>query len=239
MEEPELGSAAPPTIQASRWLPMMIVSSGFVPLIVPITSQVGVIFSSMKFVRETVIPGAGPVLYVASKPPFHPSRLINSPDVPWPSRAFRNGKASRWDMGKDGILGRFGGLLTCLTPGFDGYPGVVGSPGYWLMYATDPRCMEDGWRAGPSTRSQTYVSAIRHVRSSHTRICDLSFGLLWSVVTGITEHDHSDHAMCLGIENLNTTERTSVLRESDLSFQIDIQCCECGEVVFVATAVVH
>jgi hypothetical protein len=32
-------------------------------------------------------------------------------------------------MGKDGILGRFGGLLTCLTPGFDGYPGVVGSPG--------------------------------------------------------------------------------------------------------------
>ena len=63
----------------------------------------------------------------------------------------------------------------------------------------------------------------------------MSFGLLWSVVTRVTEHDHSDHAMCLGIENLNTTERTSVLYESDLSFQIDIQCCECGEVVFVAT----
>ena len=83
--------------------------------------------------------------------------------------------------------------------------------------------MEDGWRAGPSTRSQTYVSPIRHVRSSHARICNLSFGLLWSVVTGITEHEYSDHAMCLGVENLYTTERTSVLREGDLSFQIDIR----------------
>jgi hypothetical protein len=53
-------------------------------------------------------------------------------------------------MGSDGIFGRFWGSLTRSTPGLEAYPGVVGSPGYSLMYATDPRWTEDGSRAGPS-----------------------------------------------------------------------------------------
>jgi hypothetical protein len=93
--DPEFGSAAPPTIHASRWLPMMMVSSAFVPLMMPMTSQIGVVLSSMKLVRARVVPDAGPVLYVASKPPVQPSRLIDFPDVPWPSRALRRGNASR------------------------------------------------------------------------------------------------------------------------------------------------
>ncbi len=41
--EPELGSPAPPAIQASRWLPRITTSSGRVPLMMPITFQSGVV----------------------------------------------------------------------------------------------------------------------------------------------------------------------------------------------------
>jgi hypothetical protein len=139
-------------------LPMMIVSFALVPLMIPMTSQIGLICASIKLVRIRVVPVTGPVLYVASNPPVHPSRPISFPGIPWLSRGFRSGKASRWEMGKDGILGRFCGLLTRSTPGFDGYPGVVGSPGYLLMYATDPRWIEEGCRAKPSASRQRYVS---------------------------------------------------------------------------------
>jgi hypothetical protein len=74
---------------------MTMVSSAFVPLMMPMTFQIGVIFSSIIFVSESVTPAAGPLLYVASSPPIQPSLLIFGPDTPCPSRAFRIGSASR------------------------------------------------------------------------------------------------------------------------------------------------
>lgn len=57
----ELGSAAPPTIQASLWFPMMTTSSAFVPLIMPMTSQISVMVSSITLFMVTTAPAAGPL----------------------------------------------------------------------------------------------------------------------------------------------------------------------------------
>ena len=59
---PELGSPAPPIIQASRWFPMSMVSSAFVPLMIPTTSQIGVMVLLITLLMLIVAPGAGPVL---------------------------------------------------------------------------------------------------------------------------------------------------------------------------------
>lgn len=132
MAVPEFGSAAPPMIQASRWFPIMTVSSAFVPLMIPMTFHIGAILSSIIFVSDNVVPSAGPVLYVAFRPPIHPPLLILLPEIPWPSRALRIGIASRYEIGIEGILGKLEGI-TRFTPGLDGSPGVVGSPGYLLI----------------------------------------------------------------------------------------------------------
>lgn len=52
---PELGSAAPPIIHASRWLPMMMVSSAAVPLIIPITFHIGLMLLSMRLVNDSLV----------------------------------------------------------------------------------------------------------------------------------------------------------------------------------------
>lgn len=112
MAEPEFGSAAPPMIQASRWLPMMIVSFGFVPLIIPTTFQIDVIFSSIMLVRVNVTPGARPVLYVVLSPPTHSSLPTELPAIPCPFKALNKRIAFLYDISRDGIVGRLFGLLT-------------------------------------------------------------------------------------------------------------------------------
>ena len=101
----EFGSAAPPTIHASRWLPIITTSSWLVPLMIPIEFQIGVVASLITLLSDILAPGLGPVLYVVLSLPSHPLRLTAAPAVPYPSSALRSGTASNHDTGSEGMRG--------------------------------------------------------------------------------------------------------------------------------------
>jgi hypothetical protein len=61
----------------------------------------------------------------------------------------------------------------------------------------------------------------------------MSFCLLRPVISRITEHDDSNHAMCFGVKDLYSSKWPSVLCESNLACEADIGRRECCEVVFV------
>src|SRR5450432_1299867 len=98
--EPLLGSPAPPAIQASRWLPTTMTSSGRLPLMIPITFQRGVVTYSCSFTRlRTKLSGDGPTLYLTplySRPRFLVQYLLLKFLAlgPWPLSAFKMGMAS-------------------------------------------------------------------------------------------------------------------------------------------------
>jgi hypothetical protein len=103
------------------------------------------------------------------------------------------------------------------------------------MYATEPRWIDDGCRAGPSTNCQySACSYDKMFKERHTGISSMTFRHLRPVVARIREDDNTNHAMFLCILHLDSTERPEVFYKGDIAFQCHVCCFECCEVVLVA-----
>src|SRR4051812_34129423 len=118
----------------SLWLPMTTTSSLIWPGITAIVFQIGVTLVSTSLTKWTSL-DPGPVQYACnpcgspSSPPIQ-SGEISPAGLPCPMRVLSNGRASMYEIGRDGMDGMLPSS-DLVAFGYAGVPGVAGSPGYY------------------------------------------------------------------------------------------------------------
>ena len=168
--------------------------------------------------------GVGPMLYSTPlyfKPRFLFQYLLKSVDLgPWPFRALRIGRASRYEMGIEGIDAVASSTGARGAPGFEGYPGVVleGQLSSQSRIGCHIRITgADAQELSTSTLNGTWVPC----RTLRVRLISVLFSSL-TIIARVAVNKNTSETKLLCTLDFETSEDSAISSNGNLALDVNL-----------------